>query len=322
MRARSTFRIATTCSRSATRCSRPACCNSWRSGHDAHRSAPQSLHRRRRQPARRRRVRRAAGRPVLLLHGGGQTRHAWRRTADEIARAGMIGLCDRPARPRRLRLGRRRRLCVLRFCRRRARARAPSSRAPRRAAGRDRRLARRHRVAAGAGDGAGGEPVRCSPRSCWSTSRRGSTCRASPRSRASCAPMRSEGFATVEEAADAVAAYLPHRPRPRSTRGPEEESAAASRRPLALALGPALSRWAAARSAAIARRSRSRAGRRRARPEDPDPAGARRLVRTGARRRTRREFLDAGAACRLMPTCRAPATWWRATAMTNFPTRS
>jgi len=32
-----------------------------------------------------------AGRPVLLLHGGGQTRHAWRRTAVEIARAGMTG---------------------------------------------------------------------------------------------------------------------------------------------------------------------------------------------------------------------------------------
>ncbi|HEY1541891.1 MAG TPA: alpha/beta hydrolase, partial [Xanthobacteraceae bacterium] len=28
-----------------------------------------------------------------------------------------------------------------------------------------------------------------------------------------------DGFATVEEAADAVAAYLPHRPRPRSTEG-------------------------------------------------------------------------------------------------------
>jgi pimeloyl-ACP methyl ester carboxylesterase len=31
-----------------------------------------------------------AGRPVLLLHGGGQTRHAWRRTAVVIARSGMI----------------------------------------------------------------------------------------------------------------------------------------------------------------------------------------------------------------------------------------
>jgi pimeloyl-ACP methyl ester carboxylesterase len=29
------------------------------------------------------------GRPVLLLHGGGQTRHAWQRTAERIARGGM-----------------------------------------------------------------------------------------------------------------------------------------------------------------------------------------------------------------------------------------
>jgi pimeloyl-ACP methyl ester carboxylesterase len=29
------------------------------------------------------------GRPVLLLHGGGQTRHAWRNSAEKIARAGM-----------------------------------------------------------------------------------------------------------------------------------------------------------------------------------------------------------------------------------------
>jgi pimeloyl-ACP methyl ester carboxylesterase len=30
------------------------------------------------------------GRDVLLLHGGGQTRHAWRKTAEEIARSGMV----------------------------------------------------------------------------------------------------------------------------------------------------------------------------------------------------------------------------------------
>lgn len=30
------------------------------------------------------------GSPVLLLHGGGQTRHAWRKTAEEIARKGHI----------------------------------------------------------------------------------------------------------------------------------------------------------------------------------------------------------------------------------------
>jgi pimeloyl-ACP methyl ester carboxylesterase len=29
-------------------------------------------------------------RPVLLLHGGGQTRHAWRGTGDHIAQAGMV----------------------------------------------------------------------------------------------------------------------------------------------------------------------------------------------------------------------------------------
>jgi pimeloyl-ACP methyl ester carboxylesterase len=32
----------------------------------------------------------ADGPPVLLLHGGGQTRHAWRATAERIARAGRV----------------------------------------------------------------------------------------------------------------------------------------------------------------------------------------------------------------------------------------
>ena len=31
-----------------------------------------------------------AGQPVLLLHGGGQTRHAWRHTAEHLGRAGAI----------------------------------------------------------------------------------------------------------------------------------------------------------------------------------------------------------------------------------------
>jgi pimeloyl-ACP methyl ester carboxylesterase len=30
------------------------------------------------------------GEPVILLHGGGQTRHAWRKTAQQIARAGRV----------------------------------------------------------------------------------------------------------------------------------------------------------------------------------------------------------------------------------------
>jgi alpha-beta hydrolase superfamily lysophospholipase len=29
-----------------------------------------------------------SGEAVLLLHGGGQTRHAWRKTAEDIARTG------------------------------------------------------------------------------------------------------------------------------------------------------------------------------------------------------------------------------------------
>jgi alpha-beta hydrolase superfamily lysophospholipase len=30
------------------------------------------------------------GAPVLLLHGGGQTRHAWKKTAEAIVRAGRV----------------------------------------------------------------------------------------------------------------------------------------------------------------------------------------------------------------------------------------
>lgn len=33
-----------------------------------------------------------AGSPVLLLHGGGQTRHAWDKTADRLAQAGHIAI--------------------------------------------------------------------------------------------------------------------------------------------------------------------------------------------------------------------------------------
>ena len=40
------------------------------------------------------------GQPVLLLHGGGQTRHAWRHTAEHLARAGADDGADRPQ-PRR-----------------------------------------------------------------------------------------------------------------------------------------------------------------------------------------------------------------------------
>ena len=33
-----------------------------------------------------------AGRPVLMLHGGGQTRHAWRKTGHDLAKAGFMAV--------------------------------------------------------------------------------------------------------------------------------------------------------------------------------------------------------------------------------------
>ena len=124
------------------------------------------------------------GPPVLLLHGGGQTRHAWKKTGELIARMGRVAYAvdqrghgdsewvedgayqyeDFAAD---------------------ARVLADTlARAERRAPGGGRRLARRHGGAAGERRRA---RARCFPRSCWSTSPRASTAAASPRSRASCA---------------------------------------------------------------------------------------------------------------------------------------
>ena len=89
------------------------------------------------------------GPPVLLLHGGGQTRHAWSKTGDLIAQLGRVayavdqrghgdsewvadGAYSFPG-----------------FRRRRAGAGRHAGRAQRRAAGRGRRFARRHRLDAG-----------------------------------------------------------------------------------------------------------------------------------------------------------------------------
>ena len=77
---------ATICGRWATRRSRPGARSSSGSGRErtgksvftgasGNRSSPTCS---------------AAWAPVLLLHGGGQTRHAWRATAERIARAGRI----------------------------------------------------------------------------------------------------------------------------------------------------------------------------------------------------------------------------------------
>jgi pimeloyl-ACP methyl ester carboxylesterase len=156
-----------------------------------------------------------AGAPVLLLHGGGQTRHAWRRTAVEIARAGRMAyavdqrghgdsewVADG----------------AYAFADFAADAAALAA-----------ELTRRHGeapVAIGASLGgiasllAAGEAkspifaalvlVDITPRvDLTGVAKVQGFMRAHAR----------DGFASVEEAADAVAAYLPHRPRPRSTEG-------------------------------------------------------------------------------------------------------
>ena len=130
-----------------------------------------------------------------------------------------------------------------------------------------------------------------------------------------------EGFASIAEAADAVAAYLPHRPRPRSQRRAEEEPAAASRRPLALALGPALPR----------RPPPGRAGRR-ARSsamlvEAAQAASKCRRCWCAARPRNwcrRSTPRTSSNSCRMPPmsTSAAPATWWPATATISSQTPS
>ncbi len=111
------------------------------------------------------------------------------------------------------------------------------------------------------------------------------------RSRASCGRMRAEGFASIDEAADAVAAYLPHRPRPRSHEGLKKNLRLRSRRPLALALGPALSRWPAPGRGG-ARGDRDRAGRCRAADHGAGAAGARRLRPNWCSEAHAREFLE------------------------------
>jgi len=159
------------------------------------------------------------GHPVLLLHGGGQTRHAWRNTADAVARAGMIayavdqrGHGDSEWVPS----------GAYAFPDFAADARELSN-----------KLARRHGVRpAVAGASLGGiasltaegetaeraEPplfsalvlVDITPRvDVGGVSKVQGFMRTHAR----------DGFATVEEAADAVAAYLPHRPRPKSNEG-------------------------------------------------------------------------------------------------------
>jgi pimeloyl-ACP methyl ester carboxylesterase len=156
-----------------------------------------------------------AGKPVLLLHGGGQTRHAWRRTGVEIARAGMTAYAvDQRGH------GDSEWVADGAYSFKDFAADAGAVAAE---------LARRHGelpVAIGASLGgiasllASGEAqtpifaalvlVDITPRvDLTGVAKVQGFMRAHAR----------DGFGSVEEAADAVAAYLPHRPRPRSTEG-------------------------------------------------------------------------------------------------------
>jgi len=160
-----------------------------------------------------------AGRSVLLLHGGGQTRHAWRRTAVELARAGWLAYAvDQRGHGESewVKDG------AYGFQDFAADVAAVAA-----------ELARRHGappvpigaslggiaslLAAGDAQAAGRPPifaalvlVDITPRvDLAGVAKVQGFMRTHAR----------DGFGSVEEAADAVAAYLPHRPRPRSTEG-------------------------------------------------------------------------------------------------------
>ena len=162
--------------------------------------------------------------PVLFLHGGGQTRHAWGTTA-RVASRGMAGRDRaRPARSRRQRLGSRRRPT------------GSSASPPTRG---DRPLSRPPAlVGASSADQllpAVGETAVDRRRPCSSTSPRASS-RGARRIASSCAST-SDGFASLDEVADAVAAYNPPPRRPSDLEACRR-TCASVRRPLALALGP------------------------------------------------------------------------------------
>ena len=150
--------------------------------------------------------------PVVLLHGGGQTRYAWGSTARVLAERGLARLPRRPARPRRERLARRRRLRTRGLRRRRVRDRPRAAGA----AGARGRVARRHRVDGRDRDHTD-EPIArglvlvdVAPK----IEQDGAM-----RIGAFMSEHLEDGFGSLDEVADAVAAYNPHRPRPTDLSG-------------------------------------------------------------------------------------------------------
>ena len=159
------------------------------------------------------------GQPVMLLHGGGQTRHAWRRTAEHLGRAGAAAyaLDQRGHGDSEWVAGGH--YAFMDFA---ADAGAVAATLTARSGRRPIAIGASlggiaSLLAEGEADKAGTGPVFAAvvlvditPR----VNREGvSKISGFMRARAD------EGFATIAEAANAVAAYLPHRPRPRSHEG-------------------------------------------------------------------------------------------------------
>src|SRR3954447_13291103 len=160
-----------------------------------------------------------AGQPVLLLHGGGQTRHAWRRTAEHLGRSGAIAfaLDQRGHGDSEWVAG-----GHYAFADFAADAAAVAATLTKRSGKRPIAIGASlggiaSLLAEGEAEKAGTGPVFAAvvlvditPR----VNRDGvAKIQGFMRERAG------EGFATIAEAADSVAAYLPHRPRPRSHQG-------------------------------------------------------------------------------------------------------
>ena len=150
---------------------------------------------------------------MLLLHGGGQTRHAFDGTARRIAQAGFLAVSlDQRGHGESewVASGAYAFADYARDVEAVAAALAAESGLGPSRSGRPWAASRRSRRWA--------RSPTSSPGWCWSTSRPGSTAAAWRPCWASWRSARS-GFASIEEAADAIAAYLPHRERPRSLAG-------------------------------------------------------------------------------------------------------